>query len=94
MISQVLPIDQNRWLIAEQSQPGYHLLDLKTNQVSKLKDPRPDHNSGCTDLLFLSAMNMVLARTRFTMDLISIDNLAIQNVKTELNTGGTGCKLV
>ena len=87
--------------MAEFSQPGYWIVDRGTqgNAQEKIVDERPDHNSGCTDLVLSPNFNLkefpyVFVRNRFKVDLVDVRNFTIHTITSEMNTQNMYPKLV
>ena len=105
MISQLCQYERGQFLVAEYSQPGYHLVDRSdTNadsakQPFKILDKRNEHISGCTNLVKIPLWDKekfpyVLSRNRYKIDLIDVKNRAILSLFNEMNTSNMYPKLV
>jgi hypothetical protein len=67
--------------------------------MHKITDDRPDHNSGCTDLIQapffdLKTFPYVLVRNRFKVDLVDVKNFTIHTITSEMNTQNMYPKLI
>ena len=88
-------------MVAEYSKPGYWLIDVteQSNTPIKINDHRAEHNSGCTDLQFVPGMYQekkfpyVVARCKFGIDLVDIDEKLVYSLCKESSTSSLGPKM-